>query len=167
MVTEGQKVTVSYVGTLDDGAVFDSTEKHGGKPITFVVGAGQMIEGFDRGVLGMEIGETKDIEIPPEQAYGEYKMSLLQTEPIDEVPNGQELAEHVGQTLYYQDSGSMMPVRIVSAEDGMITVDFNHPLAGKTLYFAITVQDAQDLPKFDPSEVPPAGQPYHPKKKED
>ncbi len=70
VVAPGDTVAVEYTGRLEDGEIFDATERHGGEPLKFEVGAGQMIKGFDRGVIGMKVGETRTLTIPPEDAYG-------------------------------------------------------------------------------------------------
>ncbi len=161
MAKQGDQVSVTYVGTFDDGTVFDSSEQHGGEPLTFVVGSGQIILGFDAAVLDMEIGDVKDVTIEPADAYGEYNPELLQTERIEDVPDGAELAKHVGQTLYFQNGGEFIQAHIVSAEDGNITVDFNHPMAGKRLNFQITLLEVQEHPGYGQS-IPTPGEPPAP-----
>ena len=163
MAKQGDQVSVTYVGTFDDGTVFDSSEKHGGDPLTFIVGGGQIIAGFDAAVRDMEVGEVKDVAIEPADAYGEYDPELLQTERIEDVPDGAELAKHVGQTLYFQNGGEFIQAHIVSAEDGNITVDFNHPMAGKRLNFQITLVEVKEAPDFGHGQpIPAPGEPSAP-----
>src|ERR1051325_8843602 len=83
-VKEGDNISLHYVGTLDDGTVFDSSE--GSPPLSFTVGSGEVIAGFDEGVRGMEVGETKEINIAPEQAYGEYYEELVKVVPRQAFP---------------------------------------------------------------------------------
>ncbi|MGI6032160.1 MAG: FKBP-type peptidyl-prolyl cis-trans isomerase [Coriobacteriales bacterium] len=156
MVEEGQQVLVTYVGKLDDGTVFDSTEKNGGEPLDFIVGSGNIIAGFDEAVRDMEIGETRTVSIDPKDAYGDYDDSLLQTEKIEDVPDGDELAKHVGKTIYLQDKGDFIAAQVVSADNGMITVDFNHPLAGKRLNFDITLVEVREEPVYPHGKPIPA-----------
>lgn len=157
MAKQGDKVSVTYVGTFDDGTVFDASEQHGGEPLSFVVGSGQVIAGFDAAVLDMEIGQEKDVVIEPADGYGEYNPELLQTEEIANIPDGAELAKHVGETLYFQGGAGPIPAKVVSAQDGKVTVDFNHPMAGKRLNFKITLQEVVEPPSR--ADVPAPGQP--------
>lgn len=145
-VKSGDTVQVDYTGKLEDGTVFDTSKEDVAKqagiyvdgsyaPITFVAGAGQMIKGFDKGVIGMKVGEEKTITIPPEEAYGEYDKSKILAIPVEKlnITNRSELPE-AGQTLRDM-SGNQYKVTAVNDTD--ITVDANHELAGKTLVFDI------------------------------
>ena len=135
-VKEGDNISLHYTGTLDDGTVFDSSEGH--NPLSFTVGSGEVIQGFDEGVRGMEVGETRDIQIPPEQAYGEYYEELVRVVPRDAFPEGMTPA--VGMTLELElPSGQSLPVRIIEVEGDEITLDANHLLAGETLNFKIHI----------------------------
>ena len=156
MAKEGQQVSVTYIGTFDDGTVFDSTESHGGDPLDFIVGSGDIIAGFDQAVREMEVGDTRKVSIEPADAYGEYDPSLLQTEDIANVPDGDQLAQNVGRTVYLQDRGEFIAATVVSAQDGKITVDFNHPMAGKRLNFEITLVDVSDDPVYPHGKPIPA-----------
>jgi len=133
-------VKVHYTGTLEDGSVFDSSE--GKEPLSFVIGAGQMIPGFDRGVLGMQTGEAKELRLDPKDAYGEHEARGVQQVPLDKLPAG--VTE--GSVLQTNRGGRATVVRI----DGeTATVDLNHPLAGKTLTFKITLVEVQPAPKLE------------------
>jgi len=135
-VKEGDNISLHYTGTLDDGTVFDSSD--GREPLSFTVGSGEVIQGFDEGVRGMEAGETRDIQIPPEQAYGEYYEELVRVVPRQAFPEGMMPA--VGMTLELElPSGQSLPVRIIDIEDDEITLDANHLLAGETLNFKIHI----------------------------
>lgn len=102
------------------------------KPLTFTVGAGQMIKGFDEGVVGMKVGEEKTLEIPPEEAYGEYM-----EEYVRELPrNAVNFTPETGMQLA-TENGLRGKVTEVGEEN--FVVDFNHELAGKTLIFKIKV----------------------------
>ena len=135
MVEKGQKVSVEYTGTFDDGTVFDSSQKHG-QPLEFVAGEGQVVKGFDEAVLTMTEGEEKEIHLEPKDAYGEPNKELHKKVPKDQVPEGME--PQVGQTIgiTLQD-GQQFPAQIVAVGDTEITLDLNHPLAGKALNFKL------------------------------
>jgi FKBP-type peptidyl-prolyl cis-trans isomerase 2 len=134
-VEKGNKLKVEYTGTLEDGTVFDSSEKHG-QPLEFEVGTGQLIKGFDEGVIGMEKGEEKEITIPADQAYGQPRDELVQKVPKDKLP--EDIKE--GALLISKlPNGQQIPAKIIKIEDKEVTVDLNHPLAGKTLKFKVKV----------------------------
>lgn len=142
MSNEGKKVKVSYVGTFDDGEVFDSTEAHGGDPLEFTCMAGQMIKGFDAAVKDMEVGQTVNVHIPCEEAYGARDEALVQRVPKSQVPNAEWIA--VGQELYMQDeAGHVFPVRVSDVNDDSIELDLNHQMAGKDLNFEITLIEVE------------------------
>jgi peptidylprolyl isomerase len=126
----GDLVAVHYTGTLDDGTQFDSSA--GRSPLEFTVGTGQVIPGFDNAVNGMSIGETTTVRIPAEDAYGPYLEEAVFELASDEVPEG----AGVGDRLQASD-GSIL--KIVKIEDGIVTVDLNHELAGEALTFEITL----------------------------
>lgn len=135
-VKEGDKVKVEYKGSLDDGTVFDSSEKHG--PLEFEVGKGQVIPGFEKAVLGMNKGEEKEVKIKAADAYGKPNPEAVQKIPKDNMPPGQEVKE--GMLLVMNlPNGVKIPAKILKVEEKEVTVDFNHPLAGKDLNFKIKV----------------------------
>jgi len=133
-VKEGDTISIHYTGTLDDGTVFDSSE--GGQPLSFVVGSGEVIEGFDKGVRGMEVDETRDITIAPEQAYGQYYEELVKVVPRSAFPPNVIPSVGLGFELQLP-SGQSMPVRIIEVEGEEVTIDANHLLAGETLNFKV------------------------------
>jgi FKBP-type peptidyl-prolyl cis-trans isomerase 2 len=139
-VENGNKIKVEYVGTLEDGTEFDSTAKHGGEPIEFEVGAGQLIKGFDEAVLGMEKGEEKEITLQPADAYGEPKPEMIKKVPKEQLPPGQEVKPGMMMAIGTPD-GKQFPAKIVEVTDTEIALDLNHPLAGKVLKFKIKVVD--------------------------
>lgn len=146
MAQDGQKVYVSYVGKFDDGEVFDSTESHGGQPLEFVVGSGQVIPGFDDAVRDLEVGETKTVAIEPKDGYGEYDEKLLKTIPMEEAGQlGQQLKGAVGDYVVLQDGfGRMQEVKVVAVDDDAIQLDFNNRMAGKRLNFEITLEKVDE-----------------------
>jgi len=128
----GDTVQVHYTGRLDDGTVFDSSV--GGEPIEFVLGAHHVIPGFEDGVTGMEVGETKTILIPSDQAYGPRMEEMVLTIPRDQVPP--HITLELGEMLELsQSSGETIAVQITALTDTIVTLDGNHPLAGADLTF--------------------------------
>ena len=130
MAEEGDSVAVHYIGTLDDGTVFDESRPRG-STLDFVIGTGGMIVGFDQGVRGMAVGETKTVRIEPADAYGEYDPEMLFQVDISQVPEGTA----AGDVLVDPTTGS--PVPVVSVEGDVVTLDLNHQLAGQVLTFEI------------------------------
>lgn len=134
MVQKGDTVKVEYTGKLDDGTVFDSSEKQG-KPIEFKVGEGQVIKGFDNAVMEMKVGDDKTIKIEPADAYGDRNPQMVQKVPKEKLPNEEITA---GMTLMMSlPDGNQMPVQVQEVGESDVTLDMNHPLAGKTLHFDI------------------------------
>lgn len=143
MSNEGKTVKVTYVGTLDNGEEFDSTQAHGGDPLEFTCMAGQMIKGFDVAVKDMLVGETKTVHIPCAEAYGESNPALIQRVPANQIPNVEWLP--LNETLYMQGAnGQPIPVRITERTETMVTLDMNHEMAGKDLNFEITLVEVVD-----------------------
>lgn len=134
-VKEGDTVKVEYVGKLEDGTVIDSSEQHD-KPLEFVVGQGQLIKGFDDAVLGMEVGEEKEVTIPPDQGYGSRNPELVKEMPRDIFPTDQKIEKNMVYILNLPD-GRRIPATIADFTEETVTVDLNPPLAGKTLVFKI------------------------------
>jgi peptidylprolyl isomerase len=132
VVENGDSVKVDYTGTLSDGTVFDSSI--GKTPLEFAVGAGQMIAGFDKAVLGMKKGETKKVTIPADEAYGQRNESLVQVVNKSQLAAGMD--PKVGDQL---QSSSGTVVTVTATTDTTITVDANPPMAGKDLTFEITL----------------------------
>ena len=134
-VKEGNTVEVHYVGTFDDGTEFDSSRSRG-ETITFQVGAGQMISGFDAAVLGMEVGEQKDISLAPEDAYGPHNPDYIKTYPKSVFPQEVQLTEGVS-VAGQNELGQQMIAKVLKVEGDQVSLDFNHPMAGKNLNFSI------------------------------
>ncbi len=145
-VKAGDTVHVDYVGKLENGTVFDTSieevaveagiyiEGRDYSPLTFEAGAGQMIKGFDEGVIGMEVGEEKTLTIPPEDAYGEYDEANIQAVLLEDLGLPEPPVE--GQKLMTMYGTR---VTVLSVNETHATIDFNHELAGKTLIFDITL----------------------------
>ena len=136
-VKNGDKVKVEYTGKLEDGTIFDSSEKQG-EPLEFTVGQGQLIKGFEQAVVGMQIGEEKQITLAPEEAYGQYNPELVREMPKENFPTEEEIQPGMMFLMNLPD-GRQIPVRITAVTEETITLDLNSPLAGKTLIFIIKV----------------------------
>ncbi|HIP16878.1 MAG TPA: peptidylprolyl isomerase [Methanothermococcus okinawensis] len=151
VVKNGSTVSINYIGMFKNGTVFDTSiksvaEKYGiynpnreYKPINFTVGAGQVIKGLERGVLGMHVGENKIIEIPPEEAYGPIREDLIIPIPIEYFIKA-NITPVVGSYVYVRGQ----PAKIVKVNNTHVVLDFNSPMAGKTLIFNITVVDIKN-----------------------
>lgn len=132
----GDTVHVHYTGTLDDGSIFDSSKDR--EPLEFKIGGGQVIPGFENGVEGMSIDETKTIHIPCAEAYGELREDLIGVVPKDQFPP--EITPEVGMPLQIpQPNGMPLMVTITKISENDVTLDANHPLAGKDLNFELTL----------------------------
>jgi len=130
----GDTVRIHYTGTLQDGSVFDSSE--GRDALEFQLGSGQVIPGFDDGVTGMTVGEKKTIEIPCDQAYGAINPQAMQNVPRAEIPD--HIPLDLGTQLQVQaGNGQTMMVVVANVTEDTVTLDANHPLAGKDLTFAL------------------------------
>lgn len=132
---KGDQVTLNYTGTFNDGTVFDSSDKHD-TPLMFEVGSGQVITGFDNAVMGMKKGEEKSFTLQPSEAYGEHDPKMIQKVPRSELPQNRE--PKAGMMLIVgTPQGGQIPATITEVTDQEITLDMNHPLAGKVLNFKI------------------------------
>ncbi len=137
-IKEGDIIKVEYMGTFDDGTVFDSTEINGSIPLKFEVGAGQIIPGFDNSVVGKSIGDEFNIRLEPSEAYGEYKEGFTQSIPKDQFPPEQE-PETGLMILLIGPQGQPVPATIKEVNGDIVTIDLNHPMAGKVLNFKIKI----------------------------
>jgi peptidylprolyl isomerase len=135
-VKSGDVVRVHYTGTLEDGSQFDSSV--GRAPLEFTVGAGQMIAGFDAGVVGMAVGEKKTILIDPDHGYGQKDPSAIIEFPSSNIPEG--MTVEVGMKLNLQNQyGQPVPVVVIEVKEEVIIMDANHFLAGKDLTFEVEI----------------------------
>ena len=131
---DGDKVAVHYTGKLEDGSVFDSSQ--GRDPLSFTLGEGRLIPGFEQGTLGMAVGDKKTITIPPAEAYGERRDELTLEVERNNFP--EDINPQVGQQFEMQQPGGQsVNVTVTKVEGEKVTIDANHPLAGKTLIFEI------------------------------
>ncbi len=138
-IQSGDTVSVHYTGRIENGEIFDTSQ--GRRPLTFTVGAGQLIRGFDEAVIGMTAGESKVVTIPPEQGYGPRRVELVVDIPKDTIPEGMELKK--GMKLELVDpQGNKIPAEVFEILDEVVKMDLNHFLAGKTLVFEIEIVEA-------------------------
>lgn len=137
----GKTCRTHYRGTFNDGTQFDSSYDRG-EPLEFVCGAGQMIRGFDAAVADMEVGQTVDVHLMPEEAYGMPDPNAVFTVEIAQLPGAEEL--EAGQQVYLTNQfGQPFPVKVTAKDDTMITFDANHEMAGKELNFRIELVEVK------------------------
>jgi len=137
----GQTVSIHYVGTFEGGEEFDNSRTRG-EPIVCEVGGGQLIKGFDSALVGMTVGEVKNISLQPEDAYGEIVQEAIQEVPRTSFPVGFQLVTDAvveGQN----EMGESLRATILSYDDDNVRLDFNHPMAGKNLNFEIEIVDVK------------------------
>ncbi len=135
-VKQNDKVKVHYTGKLANGQVFDSSIER--EPMEFQMGQGQLIPGFENGIIDMKVNEKKTIVIPSDQAYGEVREELIQEVPNDRLPP--EIKPEVGMGLVSTTpEGQEIQLVVKEVKDNAIVVDGNHPLAGQELTFDVEV----------------------------
>ncbi len=120
---------------LKDGEVFDSSE--GREPLSFTVGEGQMIQGVEKAVIEMKEGETRKVEVPSKEAYGDHREDMVAAIPRDKFPGN--ITPKEGMMLKMQSEQGEIPVRVIEVKENEVKLDANHPLAGKDLTFELTV----------------------------
>jgi peptidylprolyl isomerase len=145
-VENGVFVSLDYKGTLQNGEVFDTSK--GRHPLEVQMGAGQLIPGLERALLGMSLNEKKVLNIEPEEAYGHVDESLTHSFARSDVPS--EMNPEVGQVVALTSpEGQQVPAQIIEVDDEKVAVDLNHPLAGETLAFDIEVVGISSTPTQD------------------
>jgi peptidylprolyl isomerase len=130
----GDKVSIHYTGTFSDGTVFDSSE--GREPLEFVLGSGQVIQGLDAHLDGMEVGAKSSVTIPADQAYGAHAPEAIQKVPLSNFPEDMKLEVGMQLGATSQD-GQQLSFIVKELSDTEATLDGNHPLAGRDLTFAV------------------------------
>lgn len=146
MVENGKFVQIEYTGTFDNGEIFDSNV--GMDPLEFQVGSGSIINGLDRGLIGMVNDEEKEITVSPEDAYGDYNEEFVLTVPLSEMRANFE--PEPGMVISIQmENGNLIPARVTDISGDSVILDLNHPLAGKTLHFKVKVVDITDDAQLD------------------
>lgn len=137
-VADGMVVSLDYTLRLDDGQVVDSSD--GREALQFLQGQGQIIPGLEQALYGMEVGEEKDVEVAPEDGYGETDPEAYQMVPHNIFPSDMELSEGMGLRMR-DDAGQPLEAYVAEVSQDGVLLDFNHPLAGETLYFHVKIAD--------------------------
>lgn len=133
MIEDGKKVRIHYTGTLNDGTQFDSSA--GREPLEFETGTGMVIPGFDKAVRDMTVGDKKSVTLPAAEAYGEVNEEMIGEIPKSRFPEGMEVK--VGMPLKMTGPDGAVPVIVRKVSEETVTIDANHPLAGKDLTFEL------------------------------
>lgn len=137
----GKTCRTHYRGTFNDGTQFDSSYDRG-EPLEFICGVGQMIKGFDAAVADMEVGQSVDVHLMPEEAYGMPDSDAVFTLEIAQLPGSEDL--EAGQRVYLTNQlGQPFPVSVVKKTETTITFDANHEMAGKELNFHIELVEVK------------------------
>jgi len=150
-VRDKKVVSMSYTGTLADGSVFSQSEKD--KPLEFMVGAGKLIPGLEKELLGLKVGDKKKITVKAADAYGEYDKGALQEVPKDRFPKDSTIT--VGERFFVQTPNGPYQVKVAEVRDKTVVVDFNHPLAGKDLTFDVQITKIRDATKEELAQLAP------------
>jgi len=134
-ITDGARVKVRYTLTVDGKVIDSSTER---EPFRFQLGSRQVIPGFEAAIKGMKTGEKKTFSVAPEEGYGPEDPKAIQEVPRDKL--SADIKPEPGMTIYAKGTdGRSIPVRIIEVKENTVLMDFNHPLAGKTLQFEVEV----------------------------
>lgn len=156
-VKKGDGVTVDYEGTLQDGQVFETTADVG--PLEFEVGNNMVLPAFEETVIGMAVGETRTLQLTSEQAYGPRRDELVQS--FDRTSFGEEINPRpgmvLGMTIEREGQSQKVPGLVTEANDDRVTIDFNHPLAGQSLTFQITLKEITEPTAGDGCQPAPGG----------
>jgi len=136
-IKEGDKIKVHYIGTLKDGTEFDNSHKRG-TPLEYTVGSGEIIKGCDEAVIGLKIGDKKEIDLTPDKAYGDRNDQLVQKIPKEKMNIGKD-PEPGMQLMVGSKEGPQFPALVKEVTDTEIVLDLNHPLCGKDLHFALEI----------------------------
>lgn len=139
-IREGDQVKVHYTGKLQSGEIFDSSQ--GQDPLNLTIGQGKIIPGFEQALIGMKTGEKKTFDLTPDNAFGERKDELVHVINREQVPS--DLKLEVGMQLALEGKEQdPIPAQVVDLSESTVTLDTNHPLAGKSLTFEIDIVDVQ------------------------
>ncbi len=136
---DGDTVKVHYTGKLENGEVFDTSDNR--EPLEFVIGEGNVIPGFEKGIAGMDVGESRSITIPPEEAYGTRQEEFVVKVERGEFP--ENITPAVGlQLQMMQPNGESINVIVTDLTEDIVTIDANHLLAGQTLFFDVELVES-------------------------
>ena len=143
-VSEGTRVFLNFSVSLEDGSEVDSN--FGGDPVDFAIGDGSLLPGFERRIFGMSAGERHMFEVPPEDAFGQPNENNVQRLPLEQFDEDIEL--EIGLVFSFADAaGGELPGMIISFDDEEVTIDFNHPLSGRTILFDVLIH------RVEPAEL--------------
>ncbi len=135
-IREGDRVQVHYTGKLQSGEVFDSSQ--GREPLDLTIGEGKIIPGFEQALLGMQTGDKKSFDLTPDQAFGERKDELVHVIQKEQIPSDIKL--EIGMQLALEgQQKEPIPAQVVDISESTVTLDTNHPLAGKDINFEVDV----------------------------
>jgi len=135
---QGDTVSVEYEGRLETGELFDTSK--GKDPLEFEIGSHKVIKGFEEGVVGMKISEEKEININPEDGYGNRNENYVKEVPKNSIPKSIELKQGM-LFMFKREDGMSIPATVTEIKDDIVKVDFNHPLSGKKLKFKVKLVD--------------------------
>lgn len=136
-VENGKNVILNYTGKFDDGTVFDSSLFEGREPLKTVLGQGNLIPGFEKNIVGLNVGDKKNFTIEPVDGYGEYLDGLVTVIPRDRIPESAK----VGDVLKSESERGTINVMVKEINDEGVKIDANHPMAGKKLSFEVEILD--------------------------
>jgi FKBP-type peptidyl-prolyl cis-trans isomerase SlyD len=140
-IEDKKVVRIDYTLRNGAGEVLDTSE--GAEPLTYLHGASQIVPGLERELAGMQAGETKDVVVAPEDAYGTHDPQGIFGVPRAAFPADAQLA--VGESFIGEDDeGEAVPVRVIELREDVVVVDANHPLAGETLHFHVEIREVRD-----------------------
>ena len=143
-VSEGTRVFLNFSVSLEDGSEVDTN--FGGDPVDFAIGDGSLLPGFERRIFGMLAGDRQMFEVPPEDAFGQPNENNVQRVPLEQFDEDIEL--EIGLVFSFADAaGGELPGMIISFDDEAVTIDFNHPLAGRTILFDVLIH------RVEPAEL--------------
>ena len=138
-VQNGDTVIVNYTGRLEDGTIFDSSLNEGREPLVVKLGEGNLIKGFENGLIDMIVGDKKTVEIEVEDAYGVYNDYMIQEVPKEQMPGDVE----VGTPLQASTQMGVVNFIVKEVKEDIVVLDANHPLAGEKLIFDLEVLEVQ------------------------
>lgn len=135
-ISDGVVVIMHYTLTNDKGEVLDTSD--GSEPLPYLHGANNIVPGLEKELTGLKAGDSKTVDVVPEEGYGVVDEDMIQQVPRDQFPEDAEVEPGV-QFIMEAEGGHNMPIWVTSVDEGMVTIDANHPLAGETLHFAVQI----------------------------
>jgi FKBP-type peptidyl-prolyl cis-trans isomerase SlyD len=149
-VTDGKNIFIEYTLKLEEGDVVDTNV--GSAPMTFIHGKGQIVPGLEKELTGMKKGESKHVVVKPEDGYGKIRDDAIREVPKAKIP---EEAHKAGSQIQGRTArGKVIPLTVKEVRDKTIVLDYNHPMAGKTLYFDVKIVDIHDPATKQPASKP-------------